>query len=55
MYNIQFKLEYIAKKTDCLVSAYYDCCRVPIMNQSAALAAVCGHPKPPKEPVAAPK
>ena len=32
-----------------MVSAFFDCCRVPIMNQSAALGAVCGLPKVPKE------
>ena len=32
LFPIQFKLEYIGKQTDCKVSAFYDCCRVPIMN-----------------------
>ena len=50
LYKIQFKLEYIEKNTDCRVGAFFDCCRVPIMVQSAALAAVVGLPKVSKVP-----
>ena len=39
VYPIQFKLEYIAASTDCVVGCFFDCCRVPVLTQSAALAA----------------
>ena len=36
--DIQFRLELLADQTTCQISAFFDCCRVELMDQSRYIA-----------------